>query len=84
MHKVTHTNDTMDSVGLKLFDELYPVELKFDVHVMNFVLIDALCLIEDWVFMVILLKNQALFLTLILEDKDHFEVELIVIKDLMK
>ncbi|MBA0785090.1 hypothetical protein Gotri_027315, partial [Gossypium trilobum] len=70
VHKVTDPNDTMDSVGLELFDDLYPIELKFDVLVMNFVLMDVLCLIEEWVFMVILLKIQALSLTLILEDKE--------------
>ncbi|MBA0755400.1 hypothetical protein Gogos_020164, partial [Gossypium gossypioides] len=75
VHKVTDPNDTMDSVGLELFDDLYPIELKFDVLVMNFVLMDVLCLIKEWVFMVILLKIQALSLTLILEDKDFFEVE---------
>ncbi|KAK8365679.1 hypothetical protein V6Z11_A02G070400 [Gossypium hirsutum] len=77
VHKVTDPNDTMDSsVGLELFDHICPIEFKFDVPVMNFVLTDALCLIEEWVFMVILLKIiQALFLTLILEDNDHFEVE---------
>ncbi|KAA3484049.1 WD repeat and FYVE domain-containing protein 3 [Gossypium australe] len=47
VHKVTDPNDTIDSVGLKLFDDLCPIEFKFD----------------------------ELFLSLILEDKDHFEVE---------
>ncbi|MBA0845330.1 hypothetical protein Goarm_023354, partial [Gossypium armourianum] len=75
VHKVTDPIDTMDSVGLELFDGLYPIELKLDVLVMNFVLMDVLCLIEEWAFMVILLKIQALSLTLILEDKDFFEVE---------
>ncbi|KAH1096646.1 hypothetical protein J1N35_013567 [Gossypium stocksii] len=68
VHKVTDPNDTMDSiVGLELFNDICPIEFKFDVLVMNFVLADVLCLIEKWVFMVILLKIQALFLTLIIE-----------------
>ncbi|MBA0786626.1 hypothetical protein Gotri_028221 [Gossypium trilobum] len=46
VHKVTDPNDTMDNVGLELFDDLCPIELKFNVPVMNFVLMDALCLIE--------------------------------------
>ncbi|MBA0805015.1 hypothetical protein Gohar_004561 [Gossypium harknessii] len=77
VHKVTDPKYTMDSVGLELFDDLCPIELKFDVPIMNFVLMYALCLIEEWVFMVILWKIQALFLTLIL-NKNHFEVEVIV------
>ncbi|PPS04362.1 hypothetical protein GOBAR_AA16310 [Gossypium barbadense] len=48
VHKVTDPNDTMDSVGLELFDDLCPIKLKFDVPIMNFVLMDALCLIEEW------------------------------------
>ncbi|KAK5794685.1 hypothetical protein PVK06_035924 [Gossypium arboreum] len=72
VHKVTDPNDTMDSVGLELFDDLCPIKLKFDVPIMNFMLMDALCLIEEWVFIVILLKLQALFFTLILDDKDLF------------
>ncbi|MBA0771464.1 hypothetical protein Gotri_019929, partial [Gossypium trilobum] len=36
VHKVTDRNDTTDSVGLELFDDLCPIELKFDVPVMNF------------------------------------------------
>ncbi|PPS12452.1 hypothetical protein GOBAR_AA08185 [Gossypium barbadense] len=49
VHKVTDPNDTMDSsVGLELFDHICPIEFKFDVPVMNFVLTDALCLIEEW------------------------------------
>ncbi|MBA0812231.1 hypothetical protein Gohar_026217, partial [Gossypium harknessii] len=75
VHRVIDPNDTMDSIGLELFDDLCPIEFKFDVSVMNFVLMDALYLIEEWVSMVILLKIQALFLSLILENKDHFEVE---------
>ncbi|MBA0647823.1 hypothetical protein Goklo_015639 [Gossypium klotzschianum] len=44
VHKVTDPNDTMDSsVGLELFDDICPIEFKFDVPVMNFVLTDALC-----------------------------------------
>ncbi|KAG8490531.1 hypothetical protein CXB51_013653 [Gossypium anomalum] len=35
VHKVTDPNDTMDSVGLQLFDDLYPIELKFDVLVIT-------------------------------------------------
>ncbi|MBA0664956.1 hypothetical protein Goklo_004885 [Gossypium klotzschianum] len=46
VHKVTDPNDTMDNVRLELFDDLCPIELKFNVLVMNFVLMDALCLIE--------------------------------------
>ncbi|MBA0834124.1 hypothetical protein Goarm_006505 [Gossypium armourianum] len=46
VHKVTDPNDTMDNVGLELFDDLCPIELKFNVPVMNFVLMDVLCLIE--------------------------------------
>ncbi|MBA0772267.1 hypothetical protein Gotri_007677, partial [Gossypium trilobum] len=65
VHKVTDPKYTMDSVGLEHFDDLCPIELKFDVPIMNFVLMYALCLIEEWVFMVILWKIQALFLTLI-------------------
>ncbi|KAH1073519.1 hypothetical protein J1N35_025847 [Gossypium stocksii] len=73
---VSHADDRDEIVGLELFDDLCPIELKFDVPVMNFVLMDALCLIEEWVFMVILWKIQALFLTLIL-DKNHFEMEIL-------
>ncbi|MBA0561956.1 hypothetical protein Golob_018746 [Gossypium lobatum] len=36
VHKVTDRNDTTDSVGLELFHDLCPIELKFDVPVMNF------------------------------------------------
>ncbi|MBA0648387.1 hypothetical protein Goklo_016119 [Gossypium klotzschianum] len=75
VHKLTDPNDIMDSVGLELFDDLCPIEFKFDVTIKNFVLVNALCLIEEWVFMVILLKIQELFLSLILENNDHFEVE---------
>ncbi|KAL1111700.1 hypothetical protein V6Z11_D02G077800 [Gossypium hirsutum] len=47
VHKVTDPNDTMDSsVGLELFDDICPIEFKFDVPVMNFVLTDALCSIS--------------------------------------
>ncbi|MBA0791191.1 hypothetical protein Gohar_015783 [Gossypium harknessii] len=46
VHKVTNPNGTMDSVGLEIFDDLCPIEFKFDVPVMNFVLMDVLCLIE--------------------------------------
>ncbi|MBA0648388.1 hypothetical protein Goklo_016119, partial [Gossypium klotzschianum] len=74
VHKLTDPNDIMDSVGLELFDDLCPIEFKFDVTIKNFVLVNALCLIEEWVFMVILLKIQELFLSLILENNDHFEV----------
>ncbi|MBA0797807.1 hypothetical protein Gohar_008469 [Gossypium harknessii] len=36
VHKVTDPNDTMDSsVGLELFDDICPIEFKFDVPVMN-------------------------------------------------
>ncbi|MBA0743523.1 hypothetical protein Gogos_006190, partial [Gossypium gossypioides] len=73
VHKVTDPKYRMDSVGLELFNDLCPIELKFDVPVMNFVLMDALCLIKEWVFIVILWKIQALFLTLIF-NKNHFEV----------
>ncbi|MBA0648389.1 hypothetical protein Goklo_016119, partial [Gossypium klotzschianum] len=66
VHKLTDPNDIMDSVGLELFDDLCPIEFKFDVTIKNFVLVNALCLIEEWVFMVILLKIQELFLSLIL------------------
>ncbi|MBA0670242.1 hypothetical protein Goklo_024238, partial [Gossypium klotzschianum] len=66
VHKVIDPNDRMDSVGLELFDDLCPIEFKFDVIVMNFVLMDALYLIKEWVSMVIQLKIQALFLNLIL------------------
>ncbi|KAG8481834.1 hypothetical protein CXB51_027140 [Gossypium anomalum] len=38
LHKVIDPNDTMDSVGLELFGDLCPIEFKFDVTVMNFVL----------------------------------------------
>ncbi|MBA0717571.1 hypothetical protein Golax_005372, partial [Gossypium laxum] len=48
VHKVTDPKYTMDSVGLKLFDDLCPIELKFDVPILNFVLMYALCLIEEW------------------------------------
>ncbi|KAG8499002.1 hypothetical protein CXB51_005400 [Gossypium anomalum] len=75
VHKVADPNDTIDSVGLELFDDLCPIEFKFDVTIKTFVLMNALCLIEESVFMVILLKIQELFLSLILEDKDHFEVD---------
>ncbi|KAE8689765.1 Carbohydrate-binding-like fold, putative isoform 1 [Hibiscus syriacus] len=34
--KETDPNNTMDTVGLELFDDLCPIELKFDVPVMNF------------------------------------------------
>ncbi|KAK5775808.1 hypothetical protein PVK06_043750 [Gossypium arboreum] len=75
---ISLANDKDEIVGLELFDDLCPIELKFDdVPVMNFELMDALCLIEEWVFMVILWKIQVLFLTLIL-NKNHFEVEVIV------
>ncbi|MBA0758288.1 hypothetical protein Gotri_021298 [Gossypium trilobum] len=46
VHKVTNPNGTMDSIGLEIFDDLCPIEFKFDVPIMNFVLMDALCLIE--------------------------------------
>ncbi|MBA0861996.1 hypothetical protein Goshw_003359, partial [Gossypium schwendimanii] len=49
VHKVTDPKYTMDSVGLKLFDDLCPIELKFDVPILNFVLIYAICLIEEWI-----------------------------------
>ncbi|MBA0779323.1 hypothetical protein Gotri_003585, partial [Gossypium trilobum] len=39
VHKVIDPNDTMDRVGLELFDDLCPIEFKFDVSIMNFVLI---------------------------------------------
>ncbi|MBA0700907.1 hypothetical protein Goari_000117, partial [Gossypium aridum] len=48
VHKVIDPKYTMDSVGLKLFDDLCPIELKFDVPILNFVLMYALCLIEEW------------------------------------
>ncbi|MBA0711187.1 hypothetical protein Golax_010399 [Gossypium laxum] len=38
VHKVTDPNDIMDSVGLELFDDLCPIEFKFDVTIKNFVL----------------------------------------------
>ncbi|KAH1097505.1 hypothetical protein J1N35_014426 [Gossypium stocksii] len=47
VYKVIDPNDTMDRVGLELFDDLCPIEFKFDVTIENFVLMNALCLIEE-------------------------------------
>ncbi|GMJ09748.1 hypothetical protein like AT3G18310 [Hibiscus trionum] len=36
VRKETDPNNTTDTVGLELFDDLCPIELKFDIPVMNF------------------------------------------------
>ncbi|MBA0725465.1 hypothetical protein Golax_022053, partial [Gossypium laxum] len=77
VHKVTDPNDTMDNVGLELFDDLCPIELKFNVPIMNFeqvnVILAGLSIEFESILTTISLKRESLPLDLVTEMLMDFE-----------